>query len=113
MPRVSFLGVNRFFQVIFFKSILWENRSSYQKKIILPFFKRIKRALKCAVSERCILKIVEMAAFLVTFFSKKNRMRGVQASRLHKIYTLTQNHLSTVKNHKITIPKHPTDCNYL
>ena len=31
MLTPSFLGVNRFFQVIFFKSILWENRSSYQK----------------------------------------------------------------------------------
>ena len=54
-----------------------------------------------------------MAAFLATFFLEKNRMRCVQASRLRKIYTLTQNYLPTVKNHKMTIPKHPTDCNYL
>ena len=62
----------------------------------------IKRALKNCGN----------GSILVRFF-RKNRKRCVRASRLRKIHIFKKNPLPTVKNHKITIPKHPTDWNYL
>ena len=59
------------------------------------------------------LKNCGNGSILVRFFFEKNRKYCVRATRMRKIHIFKKNPLPTVKNHKITIPKHPTDCNYL